>query len=89
MPELTEADLADYRITWHQTGKAPTTIRAAYIAGDKDQGPLIAFKDHEHRTVALVSRDAVLLIERQDDGDAQSERKGSGFRPTSEIMDRK
>jgi hypothetical protein len=66
MPQLTEASLADHVVTFHDHAKQePRTIRCAYIQGDETLPHLLVFKDHEHRTVALVNQDMVLAVERQ------------------------
>ena len=65
MPQLTEASLADHVVTFHDPRQEPRTIRCAYVAGEDSLPHLLVFKDHEHRTVALVNQDMVLAVERQ------------------------
>jgi hypothetical protein len=65
MPELTEASLRDHIVTFHDPRQEPRTIRCAYVSGEDSLPHLLVFKDHEHRTVALVNQDLVLAVERQ------------------------
>jgi hypothetical protein len=65
MPQLTEASLADHVVTFHDPRQEPRTIRCAYVSGEDSLPHLLVFKDHEHRTVALVNQDMVLTVERQ------------------------
>jgi hypothetical protein len=72
MPELTAADMAEHEVTF-STGANDTATRifvAAYVAADEAKVPgMLAFKDHQHRIVALVNAATVLTVERLDRGE--------------------
>ena len=72
MPELTAADMAEHEVTF-STGTNNTATRifvAAYVAADEAKVPgMLAFKDHQHRIVALVNAATVLTVERLDRGE--------------------
>lgn len=81
MPELTEAD---HCVTFHVPGREPRIIRAAYVTTEDKHPDMLAFHDHEHRTVALVNREAVLHVERLEQQGADA---AKGFQPTSQVME--
>lgn len=60
---LTEADEAKYLITYRTPGDY-RGITAAYVTTEDKHPDMLAFKDHKNRTVLLVSREAVLAVER-------------------------
>jgi hypothetical protein len=74
MPDLTAADTAEYQVTL-VTGPDQTETRvfvAAYVVADDAKMPgFLAFKDHQHKTVALVSAGPVLTVERLDRGEVE------------------
>lgn len=69
MPELTAADMAEHEVTF-SAGADKTATRifvAAYVAADEAKVPgMLAFKDYQHRIVALVNAATVLTVERLD-----------------------
>jgi hypothetical protein len=92
--QLTEADIVDYRITFCDAGRTGRTIRAAYVTSEDKHPDMLVFKDAEHRTVYMVSRQRTLEVERLEP-ERGGERKpaseqvaGGGFVPTSEAMER-
>ena len=58
---LTQKDLANYTVTFADQHAAPRVIRAAYT--DTKPGWLL-LKDHEHRIVAQIHHNFVLMVER-------------------------
>ncbi len=87
--QLTDADMAEHRITFRRPGLNARSIRAAYIAPDEKHPDMLVFKDSEHRTVYMVSRDETLEVERLDRGEhaAGKEITERGFQPTSRVME--
>lgn len=79
--DLTEADLTDFKVTYRDPGRASKTVHAAYVTADQMMTYMLAFKDHEHRTVTLVAQDEVLSVDRLDGEEP------SGFRTTSQVME--
>jgi len=96
--QLTDADMAEHRITFRNAGRNAKTIRAAYIAPDEKHPDMLVFKDSEHRTVYMVSREETLDVERLEPEHvaekqiaesvaAQRQRIERGFQPTSRVME--
>lgn len=79
--ELTEADLVNFKVTYRDHGRPDRKVRAAYVTTDQALPYMLAFKDHEHRTVTLIYSDEVLSVDRQDGGEP------SGFRTTTQVME--
>ena len=79
--ELSESDLADFKVTFRDSGRQDKTVRAAYVTTDQALPYMLAFKDHEHRTVTLICQDEVLSVDRKADGEP------SGFRTTTQVME--
>jgi hypothetical protein len=89
MPELTDADMADFQVTSYagRDKMDVRTIRAAYVTSDEKLPNMLAFKDHRHRVVALVSVTSVLAVERQDIPEHVAPRPiAEGFRTTTQLM---
>ena len=89
MPELTQADMADYQVTSYagRDKMDVRTIRAAYVTSDEKLPNMLAFKDHRHRVVAIISVTSVLAVERQDAPEEEMPKTiAEGFRPTSQLM---
>jgi hypothetical protein len=91
--QLTGAVMAEHRIAFRNAGREAKTIRAAYIAPDEKHPDMLVFKDSEHRTVYMVSRDETLEVERLERGEHVGEKKtlaeiAGGYQPTSRVMDR-
>jgi hypothetical protein len=61
---LSEADEAEHRITFREGREQVKKVRAAYVTTEDKHPDMLAFKDHENRTVLLVSRELVLSVER-------------------------
>lgn len=88
MPELTDADMADHRITFRDSVRNSRTIRAAYIAPDEKHPDMLVFKDARHRTVYMVNRNEALEVERlEPEHVAEKTVTERGFRPTSQVME--
>lgn len=92
--ELTEADMAEHRITFRRPGITAKTIRAAYIAADEKHPDMVVFKDAEHRTVYMVSRSETLEVERLERSEPEvrvtitecADNRRTPFVPTSEAI---
>lgn len=72
MPELTAADMAEHEVTFSTGADAVATrvFVAAYVTADEAKTPgMLAFKDYQHRIVALVNAATVLTVERLDRGE--------------------
>jgi hypothetical protein len=87
--QLTDADMAEHRIAFRRPGLGTKAIRAAYIAADEKHPDMLVFKDAEHRTVYMVSRDETLDVERFERSEhvtpAEKEIFEGGFKPTSQV----
>lgn len=89
--ELTDAD---HRVRFHHShvasGLVPAqeTIRAAYVTTEDKQLPgMLVFKDRNHQVVAILSKDAVLAVDRlEPEHAAAKEISEGGFQPTSQVM---
>src|ERR1700737_3637771 len=81
--ELTDAD---HEVTFHNQDRR--TIRAAYATSEDKQLPgMLVFKDRHHQVVAILSKDAVLAVERvESEHVAAKEITEGGFQPTSHVM---
>lgn len=72
--ELTEADMASYLVQFGVEGMSPRMIEAAYATTDSGSASISAsqgtgfvyFKDWQHKVVAMVQANTVVLIERQE-----------------------
>lgn len=85
---LTEADMAEHRITYRDPGKGTKVVCAAYVTTEDKHPDMLAFKDHRNRTVLLVSRESVLAVERTGPEDSGHREIAEGFEPTSQAMKR-
>lgn len=98
--QLTEADMADYRVTYRSAYRAGPnsgrTIRAAYVTSEDRHPDMLVFKDSEHRTVYMVNRAELLEVERLGQSEHVEDRKAvseqvagpisGGFVPASQVM---
>jgi hypothetical protein len=90
MPELTQADMADYQVTSYagRDKMDVRIIRAAYVTSDDKLPNMLAFKDHRHRVVAIISVTSVLAVERQDAAEEEMPKAiAEGFRTTTQVME--
>jgi hypothetical protein len=94
--QLTDADMADHRIAFRRPGLVPKTIRAAYVMSEDKHPDMLVFKDSEHRTVYMVSRDETLEVERLERSELEArvtitecaDGRRTPFVPTSEALQR-
>lgn len=87
--ELTDAG---HRVRFHHShvasGLVPAqeTIRAAYVTTEDKQLPgMLVFKDRNHQVVAILSKDAVLAVERVEE--KGEDRPAPGFQTTTQVME--
>lgn len=88
--QLTDADMAEHRITFRRPEILAKTVCAAYVTTEDKHPDMLAFKDSEHRTVYMVSRSETLDVERLERSEVLDELKKKiteGFLPTSRVME--
>lgn len=79
--ELTESDVATYVVTYRADDRYQG-FRAAYVTADDYLPGMLAFKNHLHQAIALVSAADVLTVERvESDPAADNPPAGTGFWP--------
>ena len=61
--QLTPDDIAKYEIECG-AGSMPRWVTAAYVKADGNMPGWVLFKDHEHRTVALLREETVVMVRR-------------------------
>ncbi len=83
--QLTDADMAEHRVAFRRPGLGTKTVRAAYIAADEKHPDMLVFKDADHRTVYMVSRDETLEVERLERSEHAAITE-HGFKPTSQVV---